>query len=637
MTTRQTGIWFTGFALVLALAYDFAFYKQGLGVNFLVFMVLAALGFTALAVQNKLIQNRWAWWLVAPTLALAIAPALYNNEFARYAAPIVAGVSWLVLAMSLTIQNFGLPFYLIQLPLWTHLDQIITNWKNIYHDLFSHEEGKAKKVVWGLVIAFPILLIFAGLLASADPIFADWLKNLNIWESIWRVFRTLMMTLFVGAFFYLLVSDKNRLHEKITKVFKLDAVTVGIVLTLVNALFGLFVYIQIRYLFGGASFVLSNNGSIAEYARSGFFELVRVLILAAVLIIGTHRSFAHHGSHWVINTLQAIFIAQIGVVAASALYRMGIYQDNYGFTTMRLYVEWFIYAVMGALIFSGIALITKMQFRRFFQAMLAAILVVTAAVSLINVDAVIAHENISRFKAGKSLDMQYLSLLSRDAAPAIVTLYPTETLQKLNVSQTFVLRELITRYNQENASTTLFATDWSKIQSQKVLANLPEQVTKYFAAAKAKDQKYVETSNAVGATTPSYLECLQTATETSTNNAPVKVSFGLACAQIGENPISIIQAQLVQKNPDVNNGNNADIFYRVVEFNKKTNQTSVVFEQELAKKATDITNYGAVGDFRIQKDGSVIETNFDNREIYQYKFLFEKGQYTLAPKQNYSL
>lgn len=652
MTTRSTGIWFTGFALVLALAYDIGFYEQGLGANFLVFMVLAALGFTALAVQNKLIQNRWAWWLMAPTLALATAPALYNNEFALYAAPILAGFSWLVFAMSLTIKSLGLSFYLAQLPLWSHLDQLITNWKNIYHDVFSHEEGQARKIVWGLVIAFPILLVFAGLLASADPIFADWLKSLNIWESIWRVFRTLMMTLFVAAFFYLLASDKNHLHEKITKVFKLDAVTVGVVLGLVNALFALFVYIQIKYLFGGATFVLGNDITIAEYARSGFFELVRVLILAAVLIIGTHRSFAHHGSHWVINSLQALFIAQIGVVAASALHRMGIYQDTYGFTTMRLYVEWFIYAVMGALIFSGVALIAKLQFRRFFQVMLAAVLVVASVVSLINVDAVIARENISRFKADKGLDMNYISRLSRDAAPELNALYPQETLNKLNVSQILTLKDLVARYKQQNASTTLFATDWSSSNSEKALANMPENVLTAFTAAEAKDKKYIETSNAVNLAMPQYVTCLELPNEQGLNpNDPYdKFTPKLGCAQIGDTATTVIQAQLIQKNqralrPVDGNQNvtiysgeqNGDTYYRIVEFNKNTNKTTVVFEQEVYKGPDHVLDIDQVSNFQVQRDGSVIEFNYGKREIYQSKLLFEKGQYTLAPKQNYSL
>lgn len=652
MLTRTTGLWFSGLALVLALAYDIAFYEQGLGVNFLVFMVLAGLGFVALAVQNKLIQNRWAWWLLAPTLALATAPALYNNEFALYAAPILAGITWLIFAMSLTIQNMGLPFYLVQLPLWTHLDQLTTNWKNIYHDVFTHEEGQAKKIVWGLVIAFPILLVFAGLLASADPIFADWLKSLNIWESIWRVFRTLMMTLFIGAFFYLLASDKNHLREKVAKVFKLEAVTVGVVLALVNALFALFVYIQIKYLFGGTTFVLGNGITIAEYARSGFFELVRVLILAAVLIIGTHRSFAHHGSHWVINSLQALFIAQIGVVAASALYRMGIYQDTYGFTTLRLYVEWFIYAVMGALVFSGIALIAKMQFRRFFQGMLAAILVVAAVVSLINVDAVIARENISRFKEGKGLDMNYINLLSRDAAPELNALYPSDTLNNLNVSQTLVLKDLVARYNRENASTTLFATDWSKVQSEKALANMPENVLSAFTAAEAKDKKYTETSNAVNLTIPQYVTCLDLPGEDGRNANDPKAPFipKIGCAQIGDTATTVIQAQLIQKNQhalkpgDVNSTGviysgeqNGDIYYRIVEFNKGTNKTTVAFEQEVYKGPTHVLDIDQISNFQVQRDGSVIETHYGKREVYRYKLLFEKGQYLLEPKQNYSL
>lgn len=652
MTTRQTGIWFSGFALVLALAYDFGFYEQGLGANFLVFMTLATLGFGVLVKNTKALQNSFAWWLAVPTLALATAPALYNNEFALYAAPILSGLSWLVLSMILTIKSAGLPLYLSQLALWSHFDGLITNWKHVYSDIFHQEQGSARKIVWGIIIAFPILLIFAGLLASADPIFADWLKNLNIWESIWRFFRTLMFTLFVAGFFYLLVSDKNTLREKTQRVFKLDAITVSVVLGLVNALFALFVYIQIKYLFGGTTFVLGNGITIAEYARSGFFELVRVLVLAAVLIIGTHRSFAHHGSHWIVNSLQALFIAQIGVVAASALYRMGIYQDTYGFTTLRLYVEWFIYAVMGALTFSGIALVAKLEFRRFFQIMLSAMMVVASVVSMINVDAVIARENISRFKAGKGLDMNYISQLSRDAAPELPVLFDQPTLEKLNVSQTLVLKDLITRYKQENASTTLFATDWSKMRSEKALATVPENLTSAFSAAEAKDKKYIETSNAVNLAIPQYVTCLDLPNENKGEFNDLNMPFipKLGCAQIGDTATTVIQAQLIQKNQrplkpgDVNSRGiiysgeqNGDTYYRIVEFNKGTNETTVVFEQELYKGPTQMLDVDQISNFQVHRDGSVIETHFGKREIYRYKLLFEKGRYELAPKQNYSL
>ncbi len=651
MTTRKIGILFTVFGFILALAYDFGFYEKGLGVNFLVLLTVAVIGFSALNIVTKQPHNRWAWWLALPTLALATAPALYNNEFATYAATTLALILWLVFSMSLTIATHGLPFYLAQLPLITHLDKLVTNWTHIYHDVFSHEEGSARRVVTGLVIAFPILLIFAGLLAAADPIFADWLKNLNIWEGIWRVFRTLMITLFLGAFFYILLSDKNKLHERVVKVFKLDAVTVGVVLALVNALFALFVYIQIKYLFGGADFVFSGNITIAEYARNGFFELLRVLLLAAALIIGVHRSFAHHGSHPLINILQVLFIAQIGVVAASALHRMDLYQAAYGYTALRLYVEWFIYAVMGTLVLSGIALIAKMSFRRFFQLGLSAAIVVAAVVGLINVDSVIARENIKRFKADKGLDMYYLGSLSRDAAPQLTTLFEQSMLEKLTVSQMLTLKSVVGRYQLETVSTTVWAADWSTRQSKKTITTLPESVTKAFIEAEAKDKKYVETGNAVGITLSPFATCLDLPGEENRNfDDPNGFIPKLGCAQIGDTAAVTIQAQLIQKNqqalkPSTGERNitiysgeqNGDLYYRIVEFNKSTNKTIVVFEQELYQGPNQIYDVDQVSNFQIQKDGSVIETNFGKREVYRYTLLFEKGQYTLAPKQNYSL
>lgn len=124
----------------------------------------------------------------------------------------------------------------------------------------------------------------------------------------------------------------------------------------------------------------------------------------------------------------------------------------------------------------------------------------------------------------------------------------------------------------------------------------------------------------------------------------------LGCAQIGDTAAATIQAQLIQKNqralkPSTGERNitiysgeqNGDLYYRIVEFNKSTNKTIVVFEQELYQGPNQIYEVDQVSNFQIQKDGSVIETNFGKREVYRYTLLFEKGQYTLAPKQNYSL
>ena len=65
-------------------------------------------------------------------------------------------------------------------------------------------------------------------------------------------------------------------------------VEISTALTAVNVLFGLFVGMQVRWLFGGASVVNETTGlSVAAYARSGFFELVTVSALVLPLLLGT--------------------------------------------------------------------------------------------------------------------------------------------------------------------------------------------------------------------------------------------------------------------------------------------------------------------------------------------------------------
>ncbi len=627
--TKQ-GLWRSAFALILAVVYDWIFYQKGLGLNFPIFMTVALVGFAILSANTKQLRNQFAWWLTLPLLALSAAPAIYSNTYAHIAAPILAGLTFVWFTLIMTVNLKGLGLHLSGLAFPKHLDALVTNWRGVYSDAFSWREGQAKKVVWGIVIAFPLLIIFATLLASADQIFAEWLKNLNIWEGIWRVFRTVMMTLFAAAFLYLLGSDKNAMSEKIQKVFKMEAVTVGIVLALLNALFGLFVFIQIKYLFGGAEFVLANNVTFADYARNGFFELVRVLILAAVIIILVHRSFSHHGSHPVINTLQAVFIAQIGVVAYSALYRMNIYQDAFGFTSLRLYVEWFIYSLFAMLIWSGIALVSKISFRRFFLVGASMAVVVAATVSLVNVDYLIAAENINRFlEKDKGLDVNYLSTLSQDTVPAWEKITTPANFVKLNITQQLTVEDTLKRYGAENASSTALAFTWSEYKTNQKLSAMQGAIAEPLTAAHSKDTWYNLTQQQVQNNLGNYLgNCLRLPTDASGVDKndlrliPIETVTDVRCVEIGANPTR--QAELVIKT----NYNNQDYTkntqtysYRVVVQDGQNVKTE--FQTELKT----IDEFGGL-DYSLQKNGDLVEFDFNNRDIIQYTISENKLQKT---------
>ena len=120
--------------------------------------------------------------------------------------------------------------------------------------------------------------------------------------------------------------------------------------------------------------------------------------------------------------LQLFLSAQVCLVALSALKRMNLYQDAYGFTVLRLYVEWFIYLVILVQAIYFIAVIFKVEFRRLFGLYLVLGLLAFTLVASLNVDKIIARKNVDRMIAGeqKNLDLSYLlSGLSVDALPEI--------------------------------------------------------------------------------------------------------------------------------------------------------------------------------------------------------------------------
>ena len=93
------------------------------------------------------------------------------------------------------------------------------------------------------------------------------------------------------------------------------------------ALFGAFVFVQVRYLFGGHDLVERTTGlTYAEYARRGFFELVVVAaLLLPVLAVMDWARQKTRGSARVYVVLATVLVALMGVVMVSAAERLRIY------------------------------------------------------------------------------------------------------------------------------------------------------------------------------------------------------------------------------------------------------------------------------------------------------------------------
>lgn len=442
-STRWQRLAYLGYAFVVALFYDGLFWEHTLGLNYFLFLLIGIGGFAVLSgIFGHLRSPKFAG-LFIPSLLIGLSPVLYNNELVISAAPLLGVLVALAGGLLASLENSNnYPFAFARIPLIGSIDKPIIKLGQVFKDVFiwkkQEKNDHVRRVLIGIALSIPLVLLFGWLFYQADEIFAQWVRNLIhieiTLELVWRIIRTLAITAIGSGFLYVLIQD-NSLGYKEKKVKAFDGVITSIILGIVNLLFATFVFIQLRYLFGSAEFVLENGITFADYARKGFFELVWIMVFAALLIMVIYRAFSYHKRSTLPMVFQILLMVQVGVIAASALKRMNLYQDVYGFTVLRLYVEWFIYFVLAVLSGTVVAIVTNWPFRKFFHTVYLGGLVALTAVLLVNVDGMIAKENVQRFFEGKTVDVYYLTNeLSIDVAPEVVRLLEAGAAEALTVS-----------------------------------------------------------------------------------------------------------------------------------------------------------------------------------------------------------
>lgn len=106
------------------------------------------------------------------------------------------------------------------------------------------------------------------------------------------------------------------------------------------------------------------------------------------------------------------------MVVSSALHRMSLYQNAFGFTRLRLgvsVVELWLGAVFVLLLVAGI----RMRGRLLPRVVLASGVVALLAFAALNPDGYVADRNVDRYDRTGAIDVGYLRGLSVDAVPAL--------------------------------------------------------------------------------------------------------------------------------------------------------------------------------------------------------------------------
>ena len=296
----------------------------------------------------------------------------------------------------------------------------------------------------GAVLGAVLVSVFGGLFVSADKVFADLAHDFLLPEIDLSLLPARVVVLVAVALGStgLIITGGRFAHLGPPKLLEavrpaalgeqerrrprpgLAPVEWIIPLGLLDLLFAAFVWVQFTYLFGGRAHVVRTTGlTYAEYARQGFFQLVAVAALSLLVVAAALRwaSRRQPRDYRVLDVLLGLLMALNLLVLASALKRLLLYEQIYGFTRLRISVHAVILWLAGVLVMVLIAGAIRRGgwLPRAVMAFSAAALLVF---NLVNPDSLVAAQNVERHAETNRIDLAYLRVLSADAVPALSAL-----------------------------------------------------------------------------------------------------------------------------------------------------------------------------------------------------------------------
>ena len=426
-------------ALVLGLSVELLFDRRPLGVSFAIWAFLCVVVLLVVAARER-IRTSWdGWWLVAPILffsAMVFVRLEPMTVLLDFGLTLALFALWIRVFRSGRLARFGWLDFGLALA-WVPLEACFRPWRVLSEawNLAAGERGRRSRlapILRGLLLALPVVIIFAALLSAADLVFSDyltavlhWLRLDQIAELLGRAAIVIVSGIFLlGASAVALrtTGERRLIGEEKPLLSPFVGFTESVVLLgAVDLLFSAFVAVQFAYLFGGQANITAAGYTYSDYARRGFGELVAVSVLTLGMILALGYLSKREG-RWPIawfNGLSGLLVGLVGVILASAMMRLLMYESAYGFTRLRTYTHVAI-LWMAALFVAFLGLLIAGRLRPFALATVIGILGFGVTLNLLNVDAFITRQNASRLAASGEVDVAYLASLSYDAAPALV-------------------------------------------------------------------------------------------------------------------------------------------------------------------------------------------------------------------------
>ena len=297
--------------------------------------------------------------------------------------------------------------------------------------------GKSKNALYllmGLGISFPILCIILPLLTTSDLAFGTLISSLieDAFILIGTIFATVIFTPVIFAFLFSM--KKKDLSESNVRTIpdKVSKIILNTVLSATAVVYVAYLVSQLAYITKAFAFLLPENYTATEFARSGFFQMAAIAFINFVMLFLCATLVKKTESKKIPVSTKAllIFLCIFTVFYIStAFMKMMKYISLYGLTRLRVLTS--VFMLMLAVIFIIILLRIIFSDLKYIKAIIIVCTLTMISVSVVDINTVIANYNYDAYKSGKiNIDVAQIGSLGVSGLPVLVKLSEEKPLEE---------------------------------------------------------------------------------------------------------------------------------------------------------------------------------------------------------------
>jgi len=467
------------YILLLSLWNVVLFYGKSLGISVILFIIPLLLFIYNLLKKNNKINNKKGLLFMIPIVLLSVTYFMYDSFTFGVLNRLVIFILFILMYIFTIKPTYEISRIFVDGV--TLVFEPIAFIGKFFKEVSNSLSGKiklsdtTKKVLKSLLIVLPIVIIVLVLLSNADQIFNNLFSGLfNKIEDLfkYKLFNNLFGKLISMVFIFILIGIDsvylvqkygNEEDKKKEKTRKVDLFTVKLLVSILNVIYVIFDFIQIKSLM---LHQVMPGFNYANYARQGFFELLIVSIINITIILVSKKmeNKANKKDFIFINIMNLIMVILTLIIIVSSFMRMNMYEAAYGYTVLRLFV--YIALITEAILMIPTVMYIFNSNVNIVKSYMIIIISIYTLINFVNFDSVIAERNINRYYKDNKLDIYYLENASNDNLPLLLDLYNNCKDEKIkNELNNYLF------YMKKDKIKSIFEFNLSKYKAQKLLKN----------------------------------------------------------------------------------------------------------------------------------------------------------------------